>query len=228
VAFCAALALCAQSAFGGFTEIRQHPSEPNQRQILDHLVGGHFTVDGMGFTNGTVHASRIDDDDDESFAGHKFLAKVVARFSDYSQAFGTFDNGNFARLFDVDGNHYDVNGQAEIDMTRGGAFARGGESSTNSSINSDNADGRDHLLTYKLSGAGHEDQWLLFWEDLNLSPALGKKRTFADYNDLVIQLTADDPPGNLVPLPPAIFSGPAMILVYALVQFARSARRAAH
>jgi hypothetical protein len=175
-----------------------------------------------------VRATRIDDNDDESFAGHKFLAKVVARFSDYSQSFGTIDHGNFNDLFDVSGNHFDVTGQAEIDMTNGGAFARSGESSTNSSINSDNPDGRDHLLTYKLSGGGHDNEWLLFWEDLNLTPALGQRRTFADYNDLVIQLTADDSGGNLVPLPPAIFTGPLVIGMYGFLQLTRAARRQSH
>jgi hypothetical protein len=205
-AACCAVLLCSKSARAGFTAIKQNSVEPNQRAILDHLLGGHFAADGMGFSNGAIRCSRIDDDEDQNFAGKKFVAKAVARFSDYSQSFGCFDKGSFAKSFDVSGNHFDVSGQATIDMTHDSAFARFGDSGIDSSISADNSDGRDHLVTYKITGAGGAEKFLLFWEDLDRTTGLSSKRTTADFNDLVIELTAASAT-HAVPLPAAAWSG---------------------
>jgi hypothetical protein len=223
-AFCACAFGFTCATRAGFTEIRDNPTEPNQRQILGHILGGDFQVDGRSFTNGTLRATRLDDDEDQTFAGNRFVANVVARFSDYSQSFGCMDGGRFEKLFDITGNHYNVSGQATIDMTKGGEFARSGDSSTDSSNISENADHRDHLITYQIAGDGAPDRYMLFWEDLNLSPTLGKHRTSADFNDLVIELTATDKGGNLVPLPPAVATGATLGVCILVIRYFRRVR----
>ena len=69
-----------------------------------------------------------------------------------------------------------------------------------------NADHRDHLITYIVNGlpGNSGPVWMMFFEDLNKSSSLTKGRTYADYNDLVVEVR---PVVTPVPLPPASLAG---------------------
>jgi hypothetical protein len=209
-AFCAAMGW-GFAAHAGFTEISEGTKEPNLQQILSHVLGGDFVADGNNFTNGIVTAQRVDDNNDQQFSGHVFDAKAVARFSGYTQAFGLFDQ-SFHKSFDVTGTDYNVTGSATLDLTHGSAVGRAGDSGIDSSVDSQNGDGRDHLVTYKIAGeSSSETTYMLFWEDLDFSATRFGRRTASDFNDVVIEMTADDHGGNLIPLPPALASGATML-----------------
>lgn len=204
------------------TEVKFNHKEPDQRKILNHLLGGDFIANGLNFANGSITATRLSDQQDQDFTGRTFQAQAVARFSNYTQSFGVWNN-SFQKRFDVIGNHYNVTGSATIDMTNLSAFGRSGNSGTDSSISSQNADHRDHLVTYKITGDQPNAEYMLFWEDLNLSPSLRGGRTPRDFNDLVIELTSNQT-GNLIPLPPALASGAALGGVILLAGFIKRCR----
>src|SRR5205814_8297484 len=131
-------------------------------------------------------------------------------FSDHTQAFGTSDNGTFVKSFDVNGVLYAVTGSGTVDLTHGiTAVGRSGDSSTNSSIVGDNPDGRDHVVTYKITGDGPILEYMLFWEDLDLPPG-PIHASPNDFNDLGITLRAAHT-GRVAPLPPAALTGTAPI-----------------
>jgi hypothetical protein len=227
-AFCAAVLGSGGPVQAGFTEFKANPKEPDQQEILDHLLGGSFAPSGVDFTNGSITAQRINDADDQKFSGHTFDAKAAARFSDFTQSFGIFNNG-FEKKFDVTGHQYSVSGSATVKLTQPTALGRSGNSGTDSSVDSQNADGLDHMLTYKINGDGSQSKYLLFWEDLEFSSAPGAPKSPRDFNDVVIELSADDHSGNggnggnsgnggdggnggnLIPLPPALISGGLML-----------------
>src|SRR5687767_10429009 len=53
----------AGTAQAGFTVVGPpHGAELSQAQILGQLYGGTFVSDGLGFTNGSLSLSRVDDD----------------------------------------------------------------------------------------------------------------------------------------------------------------------
>ncbi len=78
------------------------------------------------------------------------------------------------------------------------------------SMNSKNADGKDHMVTYKIGGLGSPQTvvWLIFMEDLNLYQA------DKDYNDFVVQISAVP---RIVPEPATI----ALLTLGGLVLFRR-------
>jgi hypothetical protein len=60
------------------------------------------------------------------------------------------------------------------------------------SLNSKNADHKDHMITYKIEGlVGPQTVWLIFMEDLNLCQA------DKDYNDFVVQISATPEPATV-------------------------------
>src|SRR5262249_29109972 len=88
---------------------------------------------------------------------------------------------------------------------------RTGNSGTQSSTPSENADGADHVVTYQVSGSHPDPQYVQFWEDLNTTPDLiAKNRTVSDFNDLVVQLSP-----RPIPLPPAMLSGCVLLSIIA-------------
>ena len=93
-----------------------------------------------------------------------------------------------------------------------------GNSGTDSSTPSNNGDGRDHVVTYQISGAHPDPQYVQFWEDLPKTPEMiAKDRTISDFNDLVVQLQP-----NAIPLPPALLSGSGLIAFIATAGAYRS------
>lgn len=190
----------------GLTPIgRYGAGEASQQQIASHLYGKDFIRAGDDFVSSSITLRRIDDLNDSRFDGAKYTAKAVAKFSSFSQSIGIGGGGGTAHLFDVGGYGYDVSG-SQVSGSQLGTntfFTRSGESGNHSSRAADNADGRDHLITYQVLGLKTTDNvWLMFWEDMDVHPNTPAKRSFSDFNDLAIELRA-----AAIPLPAAVWTG---------------------
>lgn len=221
------LAAFSPASFAGFTTVvPNHFGEPGQQEIISHVYQADFQPMGESFLSGPISATRLPDGvNDANLYGQQFVARVVARFSDNTQSFGVLNGATYTPVFNVSGRDYAATGSGTVTVSAGQSFARVGSSGSHSSIPSVNADGRDHVLTYEISGADPSPQWLQFWEDLNDTPGLAKGRTKSDFNDLVVQLSASGTDaGNVVPLPPAVLSGAATGAMV-LLQCARVRRR---
>lgn len=225
-AFSAAVAV-ASSAFAGFTQVGATPKfEHSHERILQTLYGGDFHRIGTDFFNGSVTVRRVDDGmtsvspmsmftgtigdtTDETWTGALFKAKAIAKFSDNSQNLAITNGKSTHHLFSAHGYGYNVTGEATFDASSMGEtwFIRSGDSGMHSSRTADNADGRDHMITYEVLGIGgpNEKVWVMFWEDLTRTPGLSNKRTHSDYNDLVVEMRAMP-----VPLPAAAWAAIAL------------------
>jgi hypothetical protein len=201
------------NAQAGFTQIgATRKTEATQEQILEHTYGGDFVANGTNFSNGSVTATRLDDDNDAVWAKTDISsARTVAAFAKRKQSFGYFggsSGGEFQKLFDVSGTTgFDVSGSAAgLGSVLDGSIRFGrGEKLTKafSSLSSENRDGRDHMITYKVSGleGQNEPVYLMFWED-----KWGKRSDF-DFNDLVVEAKGVAGQPLLIPLPAAAWSG---------------------
>jgi len=202
------------TALAGFSTINPPAAgEIGHLDILNGLYGGSFTQDGVNFINGgaggTVNAMRIDDfgvgadklnlvngapglADDQIWDDGVAAANARAVYAGDSQSFGYFlgeSGGAYNELFSVSGSGFAVSGNAVIDFS--GAtwrWGRGGNAfGPHSSLASENADGRDHMVTYKITGLPNTIAvWLLFWEDRDFDDP----RSDFDYNDLVVEIRA--------------------------------------
>lgn len=221
------LAASCTTAMAGFTDVRKVPTfEHSQERVFEQLYGGDFTRIGTDFFNGGISIRRVDDGmthtpsmsmakgtigdtTDETWAGAKVTIKPLGRWSGNSQSLSINDGGKVSKLFDVSGYGYSIN---DVSVTRdlfgkNIEFIREGDSGRHSSITANNADGRDHMITYEVLGLSGKDKvWVMMWEDLNLSPLLTKGRTSADYNDLIVEMRA-----TAVPLPAAVWAGLAVV-----------------
>jgi hypothetical protein len=215
------------TAFAGFTNVGLVPArEHSQERILETLYGGDFYRTGADFFNGTITVRRVDDTmtitpamsmargtigdtTDETWAGAKFTARAVAKFSDNTQNLAIDGGNGLHHLFSAFGYGYSVTGSATFDASNiaSARFVRSGDSGTHSSRASENSDGRDHMITYEVLGlSGVSDKvWVMFWEDLNKTPGMSNKRTYADYNDLVVETRA-----TAVPLPAGVWAALAL------------------
>jgi len=205
-----AMALGAGRAEAGFSVIgkSKKASEATHQEILEHRFGTTFSQNGEDFSGANgITVTRVDDADDQSFTGDVNSASVIAAFARKSQSFGFFDStGGYQRLLKVEGRSFDVNGELDSENSLASlgdsvVFGRGGDDPKFSADASQNPDGADHLVTYKVTGGNvAPGTTLLFWEDSS-----GRQADF-DYNDLVIELTASGEP-LLIPLPAAAWSG---------------------
>lgn len=171
-----------------FTEV-----STNFAPILEHAYGGTFQKSGLNYTNGTVTATRIPDNQDEIYPQSASIisARALAALSTVAETFGFFpgtSGGSFDALFDVVGKNYNVTGQSgPVTMSGPYRLGRTGNGNTFSSQTADNPDGRDHLITYEITGLPGQQAgtrtFVLFWED-----TLSSFSDF-DYNDMVIELT---------------------------------------
>jgi hypothetical protein len=204
IAVAAALATAslfgAATAHAGFTSVSPTPygDERDIAEILQHVYGDSVT------------ATRVDDNDDSLWSGVVTSIKALARFAGNGQNFGTFDGTTFTSLMNTSGTGYNIAGEVSgpIALVDGTAFARQGGGSTVSTNAAYNSDGRDHAVTYQLSGdAFTTPTYVLFFEDL-----IGGGDN--DFNDLAVQLTFAAAPGNpvAVPLPGAALMGIATLV----------------
>lgn len=245
----------AGEARGGFTAVKQPKrlSNPSHERILERVYGGNFVADAarLHFSNESgVTVTRLDDGAasdrstgpggagrDDLWNARVVSARAVASFAGAKRTaayFGTRSDGQVSRLLESGGRRFDV-----IGATGGAAdvagelwFGRGRRASRAfSSVANANRDGVDHLVTYRVTradGAEPVSTYLLCWED-----KLGR-RGDRDYNDRVIELrthsgevataaAASEP--LLIPLPPALWSGLAGIIVLGGIRGTRCLRR---
>lgn len=203
--------------------------EASHVQILDHIYGGAFISGGTGiFTNGTVTVTRVDDflpgggvgSNTNLITGAPGLpmtdqwwedgissATVEARFAGYTQEFGYDTGSGYQKLFDVNTNGptgFDVVGSGVVNFPFGQPFEwiRGGTGNLYSSVEGNNVDSLDHMVTYAVSSPNinpSEHVWLLFWED---RPGLLGQGSDRDFNDMVVEIRA-----SIIPLPGAWLLG---------------------
>ncbi len=220
------LGVCQADA--GFSSIRKSKtaSEANQEQILEHVYGGDFVKNGNDYSNGTVTATREDDSTDQVWNTDITSARALAAFARKRQSFG-IDSGasgdTFQKLFDVTGRDFAATGSSTV-TGEGSSFrvARGGQNGSKpvyTSLNADNSDGRDHVVSYKLSGGGTNGKFVLFFEDL-----AGNRSDF-DYNDLVVEASTAGSSAVLIPLPAAAWSGLTGLLGLGVMAGFKKARK---
>ena len=80
------------------------------------------------------------------------------------------------------------------------------------------------MVTFKINGLSNDPTYLLFFEDLNLTPSIGGNRSYADYNDLVVQVSRSTP-ALAAPLPPAILSGGLLLAGNGLFALVRKVKK---
>jgi hypothetical protein len=224
----AAMSFTAASANAGFTTVKApKPTEMGIEQILEGTYGGNFVASGNDFTNGTITAHRIDDDSDQMFTGGTFDICAKAKFSGYSQELGFMSEGGgpVNSLLDVSGFGLACNGMVN-GVTIGGdfCFTRDGDSGLQMSEVNENSDGRDHMVSFSIEGLNSET-YLLFFEDLNLGPTTGGNRSYADYNDLVVQVSRGSQPPIAAPLPPAVLTGGLLLAGNGLFALVRKVKK---
>jgi hypothetical protein len=188
------------------------PSLAIQGGILDTLYGlGNLT--------------RMDDSLDLRW-GNTGIAHVlvVAKYSGYDQTFGYLageSGGDFVPLVTVSGNGYVSGTEITFTIDQSTADFRWGDDPNGlggtpglwSARENENADARDHMVTWMITGnAGHPNNilgaFVVGFEDL---PGLGD----ADYNDLVVLVwgVTDGPIGPLaVSLPASLMLVAASLL----------------
>lgn len=172
------------------TSISAPGSEASHADIFSKSYGGSFSADGLNFTNGSVTAVRVDDNNDQIIPPGVYNAEVKGVFAHYGQSLGVLsgtEGKNFTRVLKAKGKGHNAQGSAtELDLTSGEfRWARKGWDGTRSSAASDNVGGRDHLVTYQIVGLDTDAVvTMLFFEDL----AANRRGADFDFNDLVVEV----------------------------------------
>lgn len=184
------LSLGALSASAATMTSIQPPAagEASHAEILGSIFGGTFASTGLDFTNGVITAERVDDDADQLWAGDLYATQAQARYAKFAQSFGYLDESDaYTNLFDVVGYGTSVSGDAALASDGPIRFARDGSEGIRASTRpSDNTDGLDHVITYRINaGPGIEETYVLFFEDRDAD----SPRADFDYNDLVVTVT---------------------------------------
>jgi len=234
------------AAFAGPKTPVLNSGEPNHQQIIQSVYGGVFAgAPSTGFARGgsdPVTLTRAEDigggvlslmgsnmglADDGMWSDGIVSIQARARFAAYSQTFGYFQGADpaapFVPLLSVGGSGYAVTGSlGGIDLSAlmsSWRWGRAGDGSVFSSRASDNPDGMDHMVSYKVEGLnnGFDATWLLCFEDLRAD-----QTSDWDYNDLVIEVSVSRGP-QIVPLPGAAAMGLAGVGLIAGVRRRRTA-----
>jgi hypothetical protein len=226
------VAFGATAANAGLTTVKApHNGELGIQQILQSTYGGTFNASGNDFSNGSISATRIDDSLDQEWSAGTYDLHTVAKFSGYTQTLGVMSHSDntIHDLFTSSG--FGLSGTGSIDnvvMSDSFCFSRDGDSGLNMSENNENSDGRDHMVTYKISGISNDPTYLLFFEDLNRTGNTWGNRSYADFNDLVVQLNrVSDRTPAAAPLPAAFIPGVLLLAGNGVYGFIRKSKRAA-
>jgi hypothetical protein len=221
----------ATSAHAGLTTVTApHNAELGIEQILENTYGGNFSASGNDFSNGTISATRIDDTLDEEWSAGTYDINTVAKFSGYTQTLGVMSHSDntIHNLFSSTG--FGLSGTGSLNNVVMGdtfCFTRDGDSGLQMSEINENSDGRDHMISFKINGLGNDPTYLLFFEDLNLTGSTWGNRSYADYNDLVVQVnrvTGSNPAA--APLPPAVLTGGLLLVGNFIAATIRKAKKA--
>lgn len=225
-----ALALAPQAAQAAFTTVKapdpfNETPEDGHRTILGNIYGGTFQRVGpnnINYTNGTIDVIRVDDSltnngvlglvdgepgetADQVWHDGFVDAFAKVRFARDQQSFGFWDGasgGSYTKLFDVQGQNYNVTGAIALNDMRGMTWRWGrsrGRGGIHSSKPTDNPDDLDHMVTFKVEGlpnSGGYTVWLLFWEDLNVSNQPNTLTSDRDFQDMVVEIRAIPEPAT--------------------------------
>jgi hypothetical protein len=149
--------------------------------------------------------------DDQVWLADYQSASAEAIFAAFNQQFGYYlgsspanspDGDTYHNLFNDTGSGFSVTGAASLSSLSGQTlrWARAGSNRVVSSLESDNADGMDHMVTYRIDGLPDEsngvDTWLIFFEDV-----FSFEGSDFDYNDLVVEIKATPMPDVSIPEP---------------------------
>jgi hypothetical protein len=230
IALMMTLTVFSMPAQAGFTTVyAPHPGEQGIKSIIDTVygvsttanIGGANIYAAQSYVDGAFTATRIDDKDivgllnlvsgtpgsatDKIWTDGIADIAVQAKFAAYSQKFGYYSNSVYTELFAVTGNGYVVNGSGSVDFAEGSTWnwVRDGTGHRWYSDPSNNIDGKDHMVTYQITGLNDNlTTWLVFCEDLKgrYNPCGGSDR---DFQDLVVEIQASVP----IPAPGAILLG---------------------
>ncbi len=211
------------SARAGYTTINPPPSAPvaekTQQQIFNQVYGSGFTLqgDGVSYSNGAITATRINDTgspNDQIWSGTVTNATAEAVWAGYQQTFGYYPNssgGSFTPLFTANGTEsFSVTGSvSNPSLPATFRFGSSNQAGADSSLPSDNFDGKDHMISYQITGlGGNTPTYMLFFEDRGNT---GSNPDF-DFNDLVVQLQTSPSsvpePGTLM-----VVAGGALLLI---------------
>jgi hypothetical protein len=161
-------------------------------------------------------------DTDQVWEDGRTISTAKARYAGYDQTFGYYlgsSGGTYQPLFEVvdedpdndDDFGIDVDGEGEVVFSGPWRWGRSGKDddlNTNyhSSLDAENPDEVNHMVTYRLDGVAAEDVgvWLTFWEDLNQNRC-GCGSDW-DYNDLVVQIIATETGTPVIPEPATMLS----------------------
>lgn len=208
-----AAAVSAGAATAQYTHVHSASGgEASHSQILSSALGGSFSHSGSrDFSNGTVHADRIQDDKsffdaifnpgvktDQIWNAGQYNATMIGHEAAYSHTFGFVEGSsgntnNFQGLLRSD----DMGSSASVVLDGDFRWAikndqkDGGHLFT--SREKDNHGKDDHMVAYQLLKNGNFFGYALFFEDLKNCPD-------SDYNDVAVLLT-------LVPTPQAAMMG---------------------
>lgn len=229
----------ASSAHAGYTSVTNNAAEDSQLKIIAHQYGGSWQKVGDDFYSGNMRAMRVDDfmqhagimdlatgqcgdATDQRWCANGMTVTAVAKFSSYSQVLSYVDsNGTAHQMMDVKGYGYNIDPATSTMDLNGDVFSwqRSGNSGTQSSLDRDNIDNRDHLITYSIEGLPGQTApvWMMFWEDLDKTASLNLNRTWADYNDLAVEVRSASVT-HPIPLPPAGWAGLITLSGAALVR----------
>ncbi len=194
-------------ASADLTEVSAPPSdELSHSDIFNQVYGPGFTAtSGGSFSNGSVTASRVDDNDDQYFAAGLYDASVKAVFAAFDQTFGYLadeEGLDITPLFEVVGKGFDVVGDGDFESEDFFRFARtGSQGVLASSHERNNPFNADHLVTYRIDGLeGADTTLMLFFEDKLIT------ESDRDFNDLVVQIQTGAV-GVVIPSPLALPAG---------------------
>lgn len=216
------------SAGPNFGDVGQTSSEATFIEILEGVYGGTFTganskdFGDTSYTNGTITLTRIEDynvgsplnlltgapgaANDQVWQDGVVDVVAEARYAGVAQKFGYYDaadTSSYTELFSVAGAGLAVTGSA-ANVSLGSQFGwvRKNDSPDDSgphfSVDSDNKDGLNHMLTYQITGPGVPgvNAYMLWFEDLND----GDPGADWDFNDLVVEV-------RVIPAPAAALLG---------------------
>jgi hypothetical protein len=207
-------AVASQSAYAdpSFSTINNNGPEVNQATLLSVIYGGTWTpISGtQNYTNGSMTAYRVADGGyasplnmlaesstaaDEVWAGGEITITARAKYAGDTHTFGWIDGAsptpttsNYQVLLSTSTLDQPVTAHL-TESFRWALF----DITTNQLLTSrpqDNPDGLDHMITYRMVGAGFESPtWLIAWEDR--TTGLNSDR---DFNDVAIEVVATSVP----------------------------------
>ncbi|MEO1583859.1 MAG: DUF4114 domain-containing protein [Planctomycetota bacterium] len=166
--------------------------ERSQSQILNDALGQSFTRIGDDLVGSSITAARLSDDADQIWSAGTYSVSIIGRESLFNKKFG---------ITDVQGDGFDrilrtTSGPTQATVTIDDNFAWAVKNSAlfggkvYSSIDDNNRDDADHMVSYNLLEGGESLGFVLFFEDW------GGHASDRDFNDLAVVV-------QLVPLPQA-------------------------